>query len=480
MRRFPVREGRYRGGGLEGTPCVAWRLLRQQLQERALRRPQQERSYEPEQEHRVSGRAAHALHSAGNARRGRKPFQAEAKNGGARSWPRPDSPGRAYSNRPVPWARALGRGTLSCLFDALTSWENLLRAWRNASRGKRGQPNVAFFEHRLEDHLATLRTDLRARTYRPGTYRSFFIREPKRRLISAAPFRDRVVHHALCNVIEPLFERGFIFDTYANRRGKGTHRALTRCQELARHYHYVLQLDIRQFFPSIDHATLRRLLAAKISDPGVLWLADQILASGEGVLSEAYDMVYFPGDDLFAINRPRGLPIGNLTSQFWGNVYLNGLDHFVKRELRCPGYVRYVDDLLLFDRSKEALWRAKDAVVERLESLRLTVHPGAHPKPVEEGIPFLGFVNFPQRRRLKRRKGVQFQRKLRRSVAAFQAGELTEARLIASVQGWRAHVRYGNTAGLQQAILEKFPAEALATLGLPRGSSPPRGSPRLI
>lgn len=364
------------------------------------------------------------------------------------------------------------------MFATLTSWENLLLAWRNASRGKRGQPNVAFFEHRLEDHLASLRADLQARTYRPGAYRSFHIHEPKRRLISAAPFRDRVVHHALCNVIEPLFERSFIFDTYANRRGKGTHRALARCQEYARFLPYVLPLDVRQFFPSIDHALLRRLLAAKIGDPGVLWLVDQILTSGEGVLSEAYDMVYFPGDDLFAINRPRGLPIGNLTSQFWGNVYLSGIDHFVKRELRCPGYVRYVDDLLLFDRSKDALWRAKDAVVKRLESLRLTVHRGAHPKPAEEGIPFLGFVTFPQRRRLKRRKGVQYQRHLRQALAAFQAGELPAARLAASVQGWLAHVRYGNTAGLRQTVLENFPTEALAALGLdPRGAGPPRGSP---
>jgi len=356
-----------------------------------------------------------------------------------------------------------GAGPSFTVFDALTSWENLLLAWRNASRGKRGQPNVAFFEHRLEDQLALLRAELLTQTYRPGAYRSFYIHEPKRRLISAAPFRDRVVHHALCNIIEPLFERSFIFDTYANRLGKGTHRALARCQEYARRYPYVLQLDIRQFFPSIDHAILRRLLTAKIEEPGVLWLVDQILASGEGVLSEAYDMVYFPGDDLFAINRPRGLPIGNLTSQFWGNVYLNGIDHFAKRELRCPGYVRYVDDLLLFADSKATLWRAKDAMIERLEGLRLTVHSGAHPKPTEEGISFLGFVTSPQRRRLKRRKGVQFRRKLRWAVAAFQAGEFTMAQLIASVQGWLAHIRYGDTAGLRQAVLEELPASVLAS-----------------
>lgn len=250
---------------------------------------------------------------------------------------------------------------------------------------------MAAFEYRLEDNLLHLQEELRSKTYRPGPYDSFYIHEPKRRLISAAPFRDRVVHHALCNLIEPIFERAFIADSYANRVGKGTHRALNRVQELARRYPYVLQCDIRQFFPSVDHAILREQLSHKIGDLDVLWLIDRILESGMGVLSEAYDMVYFPGDDLFAAGRPRGLPIGNLTSQFWANVYLNPFDHFVKRELRCGGYVRYVDDFVLFAGQKSTLWEWKSAILERLAHLRLTIHPSAHPRPVGEGIPFLGF-----------------------------------------------------------------------------------------
>ena len=209
------------------------------------------------------------------------------------------------------------------MFAEITSWENLLLAYRRASRGKRGRPDVAAFEHRLEDNLVALRCELREQRYRPGPYASFYIHEPKRRLISAAPFRDRVVHHALCNVIEPLFERSFIAESYANRIGKGTHQALDRAQHHARRYRYVLQLDIRQFFPSIDHAILKALLARKVDDPDVRWLIDQVLDSGRGVLAEEYRMVYFEGDDLLAVLRPRGLPIGNLTSQFWANVYLN-------------------------------------------------------------------------------------------------------------------------------------------------------------
>ena len=134
------------------------------------------------------------------------------------------------------------------MFEQLTAWDNLQLAYRRAGKGKRHQPTVAAFEHRLEDHLLTLQGELCARTYEPGPYTHFFIHEPKRRLISAAPFRDRVVHHALCNVIEPIFERTFIADSYANRLGKGTHRALNRAQALARRFPYVLPCDLRCWF----------------------------------------------------------------------------------------------------------------------------------------------------------------------------------------------------------------------------------------
>jgi RNA-directed DNA polymerase len=166
------------------------------------------------------------------------------------------------------------------VFAELCSWDNLLLAYCRAAAGKRGHGNVAAFEHELEDNLLGLRAELLAHTYRPGPYTSFYIHEPKRRLISAAPFRDRVLHHALCNLIEPPFERSFTRDSYANRVGKGTHRALDRCQELARRYPYALQMDVVQFFPSVDHAILRDLLARKIRDVEVMALIDSPTPSG--------------------------------------------------------------------------------------------------------------------------------------------------------------------------------------------------------
>ena len=153
------------------------------------------------------------------------------------------------------------------LFPQVIAWENLLLAWRKARKGKRGRAPAATFESNAGENLLALQEELTTRRYQPGGYVSFHIQEPKRRLISAAPFRDRVVHHALCNIIEPLFERRFIYDSYANRVGKGTHAALDRCQEFARRYPFVLQCDVRQFFPAIDHAILEGRLSQLIADP---------------------------------------------------------------------------------------------------------------------------------------------------------------------------------------------------------------------
>ena len=340
------------------------------------------------------------------------------------------------------------------LYSQVYDFENLFLAYRAARRGKRGKANVAFFERKQEDELLALQNELQAQTYTPGHYHTFYIHEPKRRLISAAPFRDRVVHHALCRVIEPIWERRFTFDSYANRVGKGTHRALDRTQQFARRYPYVLQCDVRQFFPSIDHAILRAELERLIADPGVLWLCDRILDSGKNVLPEEYEMAWFPGDELFSALRLRGLPIGNLTSQFWANIYLNALDHFVKRELRCPAYIRYVDDFLLFSDSQQELsgWRAE--VIQKLAELRLALHENrAQVFPTWTGIPFLGFRVYPTHRRLKRARVVSYWRKLRQQVRAVAEDPSNLPDLQASIQGWVNHVRYGDTWGLRRAIL---------------------------
>jgi len=189
----------------------------------------------------------------------------------------------------------------------------------------------------------------------------------------------------------------------------------------------------------------------------VLDLVARILASGDGVLEQEYEMAWFPGDDLLAACRPRGLPIGNLTSQFWSNCYLHPLDLFVKRELGCRAYLRYVDDMALFADSKSQLWAWKRAIVERLAQLRLTVHAGsAQAAPVSAGVPWLGFVVYPTHRRIKARKAVAATRRLTERFDAWRAGQLSFGEFDASVQGWINHVRYADSWGLREHVLRRF------------------------
>ena len=337
------------------------------------------------------------------------------------------------------------------------AWQNLLLAYHKAARGKRGRPPAAGFEFRLADHLLQLQAELESDTYRPGAYRHFTIHEPKRRRISAAPFRDRVVHHALCNIIEPLFEARFHPHSYANRVSKGTHRAIDQLQRLARRYRYALRLDVVQHFPSLDHAILKRELFRVIGDGRVRRLIDVILTGGAGVLAAEYDMVYFPGDDLLARLRPRGLPIGNLTSQFWSNCYLNPLDWFIARDLGCRAYLRYVDDLALFSDSKKEVAAWQQRIADYLAGLRLTLHPEAQANPTDGGIPWLGFVVYPTHRKLKQRNVVRFSRQLESNIDLYRQGRISFAELDAGVQGWINHVRYGDTWGLRAHILQLQP-----------------------
>lgn len=344
--------------------------------------------------------------------------------------------------------------TYKHLYTQVYDFENLYLAYRKARKGKRGRAQPAQFERVQEEELLALQDELQTFTYKPGKYHNFFVHDPKKRLISAAPFRDRVVHHALYRVIEPVWEARFIHDTYANRVQKGTHRALDRAQSYARKYKYAFQCDVKQFFPSIDHSILRAEFSRLICDENVLWLCDQILESGAGVLTNEYEMEWYKADDLFAINRPRGLPIGNLTSQFWANVYLSSFDHFVKRDLKCPAYVRYVDDFLLFANDTSTLLNWRNAVIQNMAGLRLSLHEeAAQVYPTRTGIPFLGFRLYPEYRLLKRRKITHFRRKLRQILADYAEGETSIQKVGSSIKGWINHVRYANTWGLRKDVL---------------------------
>lgn len=337
------------------------------------------------------------------------------------------------------------------LWDRIIEFENILQAARQAQRGKRFRDNVLAFNYNLEKELARIKTQLENKTYHPGAYKTFEIMEPKRRMISAAPYRDRVVHHALCNIIVPIFERTFIADSYANRVGFGTHRALRRFTEFARSSRYVLQCDIRKYFPSIDHEILKRLVRRKLKCPDTLWLVDTII---NGSNQQELVIDYFPGDDLLTpAQRRRGLPIGNLTSQFFANVYLNGFDHFLKEQIKCTKYIRYVDDFALFSDDRGFLEEARIAIENYLVTLRLKIHPvKSQLFETKQGANFLGFRILPNHIRVRTENLRRAKRRLRRMQQRFAQGKMREPEITQSIQSWVAHLKHGDSWQLRQQI----------------------------
>lgn len=337
------------------------------------------------------------------------------------------------------------------LWLRITAFENLVAAAHQAGLGKRFRDNVLHFNYFLESEIIALESELKNQTYCPGPYRAFEIFEPKRRLISAAQYRDRVVHHALCQVIAPIFERTFIADSYANRVGFGTHKALKKFTSLLKKNTWVLQCDIRKFFPSIDHEILKIIIRKKIKCRETLWLLDTILDTSNEQEPAA---CYFPGDDLFTpYERRRGLPIGNLTSQFLANVYLNGFDHFVKEELKIAGYVRYVDDFALFHQNREVLVEARSRIEAYLEGLRLRIHPiKSQLFETRQGANFLGFRVYPEYIRVRSENLRRARRRLRRLQHQYLVFKIGNQEVLQSLRSWTAHLNHGDTWRLREQI----------------------------
>lgn len=341
------------------------------------------------------------------------------------------------------------------LWDQLVSFENIYRAYCQAKQGKGEADYVMRFTQQVETHLLNLQEQLISQTYRPGAYSTFMIYEPKKRMISAAPFKDRVVHHCLINVIGPIFEKTFIEQSYANRVGKGTHRAIRDVQRAMRENKYLLHCDIRKYFPSIDFLFLKQMIRHKIKDEHVLWLCDLII---DGSNEQEPVLHYFPGDNLFTpLERRKGLPIGNLTSQFFANVYLCGFDHFIKEQLRCTHYARYVDDIVVLCSKKEELRMIRDEIDRYLQRLRLTLHPfKQHIRPVSSGFRFLGQFIYPDRRLLPKENIRRFMRRMKSFERSYAEGAVTFEEINSSLQSWLGHAKQANTCSLRKALIQKL------------------------
>jgi retron-type reverse transcriptase len=340
------------------------------------------------------------------------------------------------------------------LYGSVTSFDALLAATNRAVLGKRSKPGAAAFMANLEGELLRLERELSEGTWRPGRFVTIRIRDPKPRMVSAAPFRDRVVHHALCAVVEPLFERGFVFDSYANRKGKGTHRAVTRYERFSNRFQHVLRCDIFRYFPAIDHEVLKLDLRRRIACQRTLWLLDAIIG---GSNPQEPVHLYYSGDDLFTpYDRRRGLPIGNLTSQFFANVYLDGLDHFCKEVLGAKGYVRYVDDFVLFHDDQAVLGEWQERIETYLARRRLTLHPRKTAIVAsQEPATFLGYTLLPGGgRRLPEDNVRRFRNRLRGFRDRWSAGTADLDTVRQHVDAWIAHAQFADTWRLRHAMFE--------------------------
>jgi RNA-directed DNA polymerase len=336
-------------------------------------------------------------------------------------------------------ARALPRSADAApdLWAQVRSFANLHAAWRAARLGKRNRTAVARFAFDLEGELFALQQALDDGSYRHGAYRQFTLYERKPRLISAAPFRDRVVHHALIRVVEPLLDAGFSPFSFACRTGKGVHAAANHYQCLAGRHAYVLKLDVAGYFPSIHQGVVLAQLERRIADVRVLDLFHEVLASYASERGEG-----------------RGLPIGNLTSQVLANVHLDDLDHFIVEQLHVPGYLRYVDDLFLLHDCKAALWQAAEVIEAHLQGLGLALKPAAtRMRRTSERVDVLGYLVTRNRRWLRNENGYRYRRRLRGLAQAYARGEIGLKDVRASVNAWVGHAKHADSRGLRQTVL---------------------------
>lgn len=352
--------------------------------------------------------------------------------------------------------------TYNNLWEELCSPENIEHAWEKARKGKTCRPYVVQFEKDIKKNIRELRIELLLHSYRPQPLQTFILREPKTRKISKSDFRDRIVHHALCNMIEPIFEKIFIYDSYANRVGKGTLKALERFDyfkikvfDKRTESGYVLKADIRHYFEEVDHSILLQIIQEKIWDKKVLWLIRIILANYENA-------------------HGKGMPLGNLTSQFFANVYLNELDHFVKHKVKAQYYIRYVDDFVILHKKKEVLEEYKREIDYFIrERLHLRLHQDKSKiLKIKGGINFLGFRIFYHHRLLRKTNIRKRERKIEDFKLLFEEGCIDYDTIYASMQGWQGYAKCGNTFKLRKRLAQKietcFPNE-IATVEINKG-----------
>jgi len=330
--------------------------------------------------------------------------------------------------------------SINNIFEQIYSYENLFLAYKKARKHKTKKDYVIKFERDLIKNLLQLQSELKNQSYKPEPLKTFILRDPKTRKISKSAFPDRVVYHALFKVIEQIFDKSFIYDSCANRKGKGNLFALKRFDLFKRgvtcnlrREAFCFKADIKHYFDEVEHKVLIRIIKRKIKDEKVIWLINQILVNGF---------------------TEKGMPLGNLTSQFFANVYLNELDYFVKHKLKAKYYIRYVDDFVILHSSKEKLEKWKEEINNFLKKeLKLELHPEKSKIIfLSRGVDFVGFRNFYYYRLLRKRNI----RKIFSIIEKFQLGCISYEKLLETFQGWNAYAKWADSYKLRKIIFSRI------------------------
>ncbi|MCD6500395.1 group II intron reverse transcriptase domain-containing protein [bacterium] len=340
------------------------------------------------------------------------------------------------------------------LFEKVVSYQNLFLAFRKTKIGKSYQKEALRFNYNLPIELLNLQKELKKERYQFGPYKEFTICDSKERMIKAPPFRDRVVHHAICNVIEPIFDKSFIYDSYACRKNKGSHRAVKRVKKFIWAIgddSFCAKIDISKYFPSVNHQKLLSLLEKKINDEKLLRLLWKLIRSSE--TGSEFDNLFSPDSPYFH-HGPKGIPIGNLTSQLFANVYLNELDQFVKHKLKIKYYIRYMDDFLIFKKSKKEL---HSLIKEIRDFVSNNLYLDLHPRkirvfPLKNGVDFCGYVIFKNYIKLRGKTVRRIKKKFFRLQKKFKKGEVSFERYIAAINAWQGFMQHGKTYQLQRKL----------------------------
>lgn len=346
--------------------------------------------------------------------------------------------------------------TYKNLYKKLYSFENLILAYKKARKGKTKKNYVIEFEKNLNKNLRNLQQELIKKTYNPKPLKKFVIRDPKTRKIYKSVFRDRIVHHAIINILEPIFEKIFVYDSYASRKNKGQHKALQRFDYFKRKVSnngkkldgiddnnyvcgYVLKADIVHYFDTVDHNILIDIIKGKVKDDNVIWLIEKIFKNYKNKFDK------------------KGMPLGNYTSQFFANVYLNKIDYFVKYKLKAKYYIRYVDDFVILHNKKEVLKQYKEKINEYLTNLELELHPTkSRIIPLHKGIPLLGFRIFYYYKLLRKNNTRQVKKNLEEWSRLYGENQIDYEKLISKLEGWFAHAKHGDTYRLRKIIVKNI------------------------